>query len=122
MDKFNLDLNWLDLFLSLVLPMLVALVTARVAHPGLKATVLGLLAAVTAVVQGLIDVGGHLSAVDWSGTFSGAVWIFLVAVGLHFGLLNPAGLTGSTGAIQNAVPGGLGNARYVEPESRNRGL
>lgn len=102
------DLTWLDLLASLVLPMVVALVTSRIAHPGLKAVVLAALSAVTAIVQALISAGGAVGAVDWSGSLADAVGIFLVAVALHFGLLAPLKVTGSDGAIQAAVPPGIG--------------
>jgi len=113
----KVDLNWLDLLLSLALPMLVALVTARVAHPAIKALTLAFLAALASVLQALVAVDGVFSSVDWSNTASQAVAIFLVGVGLHFGRLSPLKVTGSDGVIQGAVPAGLGGGRheFIEP-------
>lgn len=104
-----LDLNWLTLVLGLVLPMLTGLVTSRLAHAGLKAAVLALLSAIGGILNELYSVGGVLAGFDWSAAVANAVSVFLIGVGLHYGLLKPTGVTGANGVTQTAVPGGLGN-------------
>lgn len=107
--------NWLTLLLGVVLPMLVQLVTANVANGGLKAIVLAVLAAIAGLVQALFDVGGDFTVVDWNTAFSAALTTFLLAVGLHFGLLKPVGITGKDNVIGRIVPQGVGgNPDYTE--------
>jgi hypothetical protein len=105
-----LDLNWLTVLLGVVLPMLTGLVTARLAHAGLKATVLALLSAIGGILNELYSVGGNLAGFDWSASLANAVTVFLMAVGLHYGLLKPTGVTGQNGVVQTgALSGGLGS-------------
>lgn len=105
-----IDLNWLTLLLGTGLPIVTGLVTARVAHPGLKATVLALLSALGGVGSELYSVGGDTAVFDWSASAANAVTVFLIGVGMHYGLLRPAGVTGSDGAVQTgALSGGLGH-------------
>lgn len=94
-----LGINWLDVLLGLVLPMLVALVTNNVANAAVKAVVLAVLAAISGIVQALIAVGGDLTVMDWNGAMSAAVTTFLIGVGMHFGLLKPVGLTGKDSVL-----------------------
>lgn len=103
-----IDLNWLLVLSGTLLPILTGLVTARVAHPGLKATVLALLSAVAGLLNELYSVAGNAALYDWSAGLANAVTVFLVGVGLHYGLLRPTGVTGSDGGVQRAVPGGIG--------------
>jgi hypothetical protein len=95
--------------ISTFLPWLTALVTAREAHPGLKAVVLLLISAVTGIVA---EWQGN-PTFDWKLGAFGAVEAFVVAVLAHFGLWVPTGVTGAGGGIARAVPGGLGK-RYVK--------
>ncbi|QJY46638.1 hypothetical protein [Pseudonocardia broussonetiae] len=103
-----IDLNWLLLLTGTVLPILTGLVTARVAHPGLKAVVLAALSAVAGLLNELYSVAGDTTAYDWSAGGANAVTVFLLGVGLHYGLLKPTGITGSEGGVQRAVPAGIG--------------
>jgi hypothetical protein len=104
-----IDLSWVTLLLGVVLPLLTGLATARFAHPGVKAGVLAALSAAGGLVSELYDVGGELGAVDWSAAGADAVAVFLIGVGLHFGLLKPAGVTGADGVVQTGpLSGGLG--------------
>ena len=117
-----LDLNWLTLVLGLGLPMLVALATNRLAHAGLKAAVLGVLAAIGGIGNELYSVGGVLAGFAWSAALANAVSVFLIAVGLHYGLLKPTGVTGSTGTLQTgALSGGLGGPAIAAPGSETTG-
>lgn len=114
------DVTWLTLLATVLLPMLVALVTQRVAHPGLKAGILALLTLVTTLVNELL-------ANDGQGTFDVGSWlatslaVFLGAVGMHYGLLKPVEVTGSTGAIAKATPAGLGSPKVVDGGVADRG-
>lgn len=98
----------LTLVVSIVLPVLVALVTRYNAHPRVKAVVLALLAAVVGFLSELLSAvhAGHpydagAGALTWLGSF-------IVAVAVHFGLWKPAGVTGSGGGVANALPSGVG--------------
>lgn len=101
----TIDDYWLTLLLSVFLPMIVALVTKQVASGTLKSIVLLALAAVTGTLTTIQANGGTF---DWKAALTATIISFIVAVGTHFGLLKPTGVTGSEGAIQTAVPGGLG--------------
>lgn len=112
-----LDVTWLTLVATVLLPMLVAVVTARLAHPGLKAGVLALLALLTAVVNELLQTGG-VASFSLSSALATTLGVFLGAVGLHYGLLKPTSVTGADGSIQRSLTGGLGNrVRTVEGEA-----
>lgn len=114
----TLDLNWLTVVLGVVLPMLTGLVTNRLAHPGLKAVVLAFLAAVGGLLNELYTVGGNVAAYDWSAGLANALTVFLVAVGLHYGILKPTGITGTNGTVQTgALSGGLGGPAIAAPGS-----
>lgn len=87
---------------GVVLPMLVALVTNKVAGANVKAAIL--------LVLGVIGAALSQTTVDgfqWKAFGVTLVTQLLTAIASHYGLLKPLGVTGSTGAIQNAVPGGL---------------
>lgn len=103
-----IGLNWLNIVIALVLPMLVALFTSLQASGAIKAVVLAVLAAITGLAQELINAGGVLTGFDWDTAASNMLWTFLLAVGLHFGLLKPLGVTGRDGGIASAVPVGIG--------------
>jgi hypothetical protein len=104
-----LDLNWLTLVLGVVLPMVTGLVTNQLAHPGLKAVVLAVLAAVGGILNELYSVAGDTTLYDWSAGLANAVTVFLIAVGLHYGILKPTGVTGTNGAVQTGtLAGGIG--------------
>ena len=92
------------LIVGVVLPFLVDLVTKQLSTGRFKTLVLTALAfASTALVQ-LISAGD----VTVSGFINGFVATFTTAVVAHKGVLEPSGVTGSGGVIQNVIPGGLG--------------
>lgn len=112
----QLDITWLSLLATVILPQIVALATARLAHSGLKAGVLAVLTLATTAANELL-------ANDGTGTFDTSSWlatalgVFLGAVGMHYGLLKPINVTGADGVIQRSVTGGLGGGhRTVEGE------
>lgn len=98
----------LTLLVSVVLPALVAVVTKRMASPGLKAVTLLLLAAVNGFLSELLDALVTALPFELSAAAMGWLMSFLLAVIAHYGLLKPIGLTGSSGAIAKKMPGGLG--------------
>lgn len=121
-DTFtSLDLNWLTVVLGVVLPMLTGLVTSRLAHSGLKAVVLALLSAIGGLLNELYAVGGNVELYDWSSGLANALTVFLIAVGLHYGILKPVGVTGANGVTQTAVPAGLGGPKVAVPGSETTG-
>ena len=96
----------LALYVAPLLPIVVALVTKSSASPGLKGTLLVVLAAVTALVAPAVQNGADINV---DGKFLGSfVVTVLVALGAHFGLLKPTGITGEGGVVAEKVPGGLG--------------
>lgn len=101
--------DWLNFAINAGLPALVALVTARLAHPGLKAVVLLFLSAVSGFLTSWLAACATIcAAFDWPHTVFSVLSGFAVAVLVHFGLLSPLAITGSGGAIQTAVPSGIG--------------
>ena len=95
------DVSWplvIGLLVSTILPLVVGLVTTRVTHSGVKATVLAALSAVTGL---LTELGNALTAGTEYNLGTGLVFAlgaFLVATGLHYGLLKP---TGASGVVQS---------------------
>jgi len=100
--------QWLNVAINLVLPALVALVTARLASGGLKAVVLLLLSAISGFLVSWLDAYTNAWVFDWSQAGFTMLIGFAVAVLAHFGLLQPLAITGKDGGIQRALPGGLG--------------
>jgi len=95
----------LQILVATVLPMLVALVTSRIAAPSVKALTLIVLSAI----------GGWLTELQASGgTFVlrnaivTTVTTLVVAIASHFGIWKPLRITGSGGVIQGVVPIGIG--------------
>jgi len=95
----------LNVLIGVVLPMLVALVTHRVAAEWLK----GLLLLALSVLGGLL---ATISVADfhWKDFLTAFVIQFSSAVVAHFGALKPLGVTGSQGVIQQGIPAGIGGS------------
>lgn len=91
-----------------LLPIVVALITARVADGATKALTLLALAALSGVLTELGDALAAGTPWEWQQSVYAAVLAYVVAVASHFGLWKPAAVTGSGGGIQTAVPGGIG--------------
>jgi hypothetical protein len=106
----HIDPTYLEIILSAVLPLIVAVVTKQLAAGWVKTGVLIVLSVATGVVS-------QLAAND--GTFvlghmlADAGLALLVAVAAHFGVWKPIGLTGSAGALARIVPGGIGPVRAL---------
>lgn len=101
-------ITWLGFAVSVILPALVALVTKQTAHPGVKAIVLLVLAAVTGFVDTWIDAVNQGVVFNFGTAGVATLMSFAVAVLAHYGLLSPVAVTGSQGVIQRKVPGGIG--------------
>lgn len=106
-----LDTYWLNLFLAVVLPMVTALVTKRVAPSWVKSVVLILLTVVASTVQTWVQAGGEFEV---QATILNFVITFVTAVATHFGFLKPAQVTGTDGAIAKAIPAGIGPSTPVQ--------
>lgn len=85
----------LGIVVSTVLPLLVGLVTKTVTHPGAKAILLALLAAVLGLLTELLAAVQAGRAYDLGTGIIVALGAFLVAVGMHFGIWKPTGLADS---------------------------
>lgn len=103
----SFGIDWpiiVGLLVSIVLPLLVGLVTKTVTSGGVKAVILAALAAVTGL---LTELGNALTAGTTYNLGMGLVFAlasFLVAVGLHFGILKPVG---ASTAAQKALGGNV---------------
>jgi hypothetical protein len=106
----SVDTSYLDIALSVVLPMIVALITKQFAETWVKAIALLVLSALTATVTDMLSHGGTFVLGPTIGEF---ILTFVIATGLHYGLLKPIGVTGSSGAIAKVFPGGIGTARLL---------
>lgn len=87
----------LALYVSPLLSLVVALITKATAPSGLKAAVLVVLSAVTAIVAPVVQNGGDL-ALD-SKTLGAFAAVLIAAISAHFGVWKPLGLTGSAGVV-----------------------
>jgi len=104
----TIDEYWLNLAISFFLPVLVALITKRFADSAVKAVALILLSVVTGWLTSLQATGG---AFEIKSALTSVLISFAMAVTTHFGLWAPARVTGKNGAVQVAVPGGVGAER-----------
>lgn len=100
--------QWLSLVINVLLPIVVAVVTSRVADGAVKALVLLVLSALASYLVAILASVQAGTAVDWSQTTFTALVGLVVAVAGHFGIWKPTGLTGSAGLIQSRMPGGIG--------------
>lgn len=96
-------LQVLSLILSFGIPIVVGLITNRLANGALKSLTLFALAAIVAVLAEIVDKGSF----ETFNAFMLFAQNFLVAVTAHYGFLKPSGITGTNGKVQTAVPGGL---------------
>jgi hypothetical protein len=96
-----------NLVIGTVLPLIVALVTAKVASQRVKAVVLLTLSLVSAgIVEALSD-----GSFAWSEVFAQFIVVWPTAILTHYGFLKPVGISGTEGVIQNTVPGGIGGTK-----------
>lgn len=105
----------LNVVVGVLLPLLVALVTHRVAAEWLKSLILLALS----VLGGLLTTVG-VDSFHWKDFLLAFAVQFGSAVASHFGALKPLGITGSTGAIQTAIPAGLGGGTTATKDSNGQ--
>jgi hypothetical protein len=109
MIMVTVPLEWWDLLVGTLLPAIVALVRDRYGSSRLGAL---LLVGLTALAAVLGEIGSTFDAGDAAQRF---VILFVIAVVTHYGLLQPAGITGRKGVITTAVPGGIGGGTPPPP-------
>lgn len=102
-------LEWWQLLVGTVLPLLTALVTLRVASSGFKAVITITLAALTELTRQVVETATATGSTDWGQFLPNTIATFVVATGMHYGLWKPTAVSGSAGLIQTSVPGGLGH-------------
>lgn len=98
----TIDDYWLTMLLSVFLPMVVALITKQVASGAVKSVILLALSVLTSALTTVQANGGSF---DLQNFIVGTVMSFVIAVGVHFGLLKPSKVTGAEGAIQRKTSG-----------------
>lgn len=106
-EAVSIPVPWLNFAIGVLLPAVVALVTHRFADGTVKALVLLFLSALTGVGTQIAANNGDF---DVAPAAMAVLTAFGSAVLAHYGLLKPAGVTGSEGVIARAVPGGLGGS------------
>lgn len=99
---------WLTLLVATVLPVITALITKQVAPSHLKSVVLLLLSVVSGWLTSLYATGGSFVLKE---ALLSVIVTFVTAVATHYGLLKPTSVTGRDGAVQRALPGGIGSTR-----------
>lgn len=98
----TVDLVLLAFFGGTVIPMLTALVTRATASSRVKALTTLFLAALGALVESAMALGGEIDVERTLLTFA---MTYISSIGFYYGLLKP---TGAAPAVQRAVPGGIG--------------
>lgn len=108
------DIATLGIVLGTIIPILVALVTKRVANPGQKAVINFLLSAIAGSLSVVVaQAQNDLVNIDVSSFVSAIALTWVTSVASHYGLLKPTGVTGTNGAVQAAIPGGVGSSKSV---------
>jgi hypothetical protein len=81
------------LLASVGLPLIVGLVTKTVTHSGVKAVLLAALAAIAGLLTELASALGSGEVYNLGQALVLALFSFLVATGIHFGLYKPLGVS-----------------------------
>lgn len=106
----HVDVSVLQFLIGTAIPFVVALIAKRFSDERVKSGVAAVVAVVTAVIQEAIVNGGNFNFADLLGRF---VTMLVAAYVFHQFVWKPVGITGDSGAIAKAVPGGLGKADYT---------
>lgn len=96
--------QYLNVLISSVLPIVVALVTRRFANTTVRGLILLFLAAVTGTLTQIQAAGGEF---ELKAAIVYTVVSFVTAVAAHTGVLKGS-VTGDSGPILKAMPGGIG--------------
>jgi hypothetical protein len=102
---FHIDLSLLNLLVAVLAPAATAVAAHRFASPLAKTVILAAVVALGTGAEYAVKVGGVVDGRQFLIAMAGT---FLLAVAAHFGVLKPAGVTGSEGAIAKSLPAGLG--------------
>lgn len=97
----TVDVTWLALLVSTILPFLVAVVTREITSSGVKGILLAVLSAAAAAGQAAINGNGVFD----EATLQLAVQTFIISVGIYFGLTK--GLVNATARVTDEKVGGL---------------
>lgn len=98
--QFTLDsAQILTLAVGTVLPILVGLVTQKVTSSNLKALLLAALSALTGFGSELLAAVQSGAGYDFGTGLVSAFGVFLVAVGMHYGLYKNTGVTDAVQAV-----------------------
>lgn len=89
----------LSFVVATVLPLLVGLVTTRVTSPGVRATLLLALSAVTGLLTELLEASTSSDSYDLGQGLLTALTVFVVGVAMHFGLWKPTGASSAAIAV-----------------------
>lgn len=108
----TIDQYYLTILISVVLPMITALVTKQFASGNVKSIVLLALAAINGTLTSIAANGGTFVVKD---AVIGTVLSFVIAVGTHYGLLKENNITGSDGALAKVIPL-VGLGKNVTPD------
>jgi hypothetical protein len=106
-----LNVTLLQTICYLVIPFVVDFVTRRFTNERVKAGIAAILAILTAVIQETINAGEGISLTGLAAKFLVALMTIYAA---HKYVWKPIGLTGNTGAIQKAVPTGVGKVDLLK--------
>lgn len=98
----------LNLVVSFVLPLVIQLVTNSHASEQAKTLITLAISAIVGALTPFLTGVQTWPPSDWWAVFISAASVFLASVLAHQTLWKPLQVTGSTGAIANAVPGGIG--------------
>jgi hypothetical protein len=88
----------ISLLVGTVLPILVAVVTTRTTHPGVKAVLLALLSAASSFLAEYLTAVNSAQNFDWGSVAVTTLGTFITAVAMHLGLWKPTGLAGGVQA------------------------
>lgn len=97
---------YLTFLVATLLPVLVGLVRSRYGSSRLGAMLLLFFSVVSGWLTSLYSTGGDFEP---KTAFVSIVMSFITATGAHYGFLKPSGITGRDGAVERAVPGGVGS-------------
>ena len=97
--------QWLNLGVNTLLPILVALITDRLASGSVKAGLLLILSAVSGFGIAWLDAVNHGVGFDFSQAGFTAVTGLIVAGAAHFTVWKPVGITGSEGRASALLVG-----------------
>lgn len=95
----------LSLYIAPLLPVVVGLITKSTAPSGAKGVLLVILAGIDALVAPAVHNGTSIS-LD-TKFLGGFVVVLVVAIAAHFGILKPAGVTGTEGKVSTIMPNGV---------------